>query len=169
RRILIIGGVAGGASTAARARRLDEHAHIILFEKGPDPSFANCGMPYYLGGQITQRAALSVQTPASLKARLNLDVRVKTEVTSIDRAAKTVAVTSLLTGETSVEPYDALVLSMGSAPFKPPIPGIDRPGCLALRNLEDMDAIDRWLRETAAKKAVVAGGGFIGMEVAEQL
>jgi NADPH-dependent 2,4-dienoyl-CoA reductase/sulfur reductase-like enzyme len=169
RRIVIVGGVAGGASAAARARRLDENASIIVFEKGPDPSFANCGMPYHLGGEIEDRAKLNVQTPASLKARLNLDVRTLTEVLSINRDAKTVTVVEYETKRQYSEPYDDLILSVGAKPFMPPIPGIDRKGNFALRNLQDMDQIDDWLRESGAKRAVVAGAGFIGVEMAEQL
>uniref|UniRef100_A0A7S4AZR6 Rhodanese domain-containing protein n=1 Tax=Chrysotila carterae TaxID=13221 RepID=A0A7S4AZR6_CHRCT len=169
KRIVVVGAVAGGASAAARARRLDEHATITLFEKGPDPSFANCGLPYYIGGEITDRAKLSVQTPASLHARLNLDVRVLTEVISIDSQAKTVTTRHLPTGTEETHPYDDLILSPGSKPFIPPIPGIKRPGAFALRNLEDMDVIHSWLSGKDAKTAVVAGGGFIGIEMAEQL
>uniref|UniRef100_A0A0G4HQW4 Rhodanese domain-containing protein n=1 Tax=Chromera velia CCMP2878 TaxID=1169474 RepID=A0A0G4HQW4_9ALVE len=169
KKIVIVGGVAGGASAAARARRLDEHASIVIFEKGPDPSFANCGMPYFIGGEITDRSKLSVQTPASLKARLNLDVRVHTEVLSINRQAKTVQWKNLVSGDTGTEPYDALVLSMGAQPFKPPIPGIEREGNLTLRNLEDMDRIVERMKSIGAKTACVCGAGFIGVEMAEQL
>eukprot|EP00962_Isochrysis_galbana_P037547 scaffold13167_cov123-Isochrysis_galbana.AAC.1 len=173
-KVVVVGAVAGGASCAARLRRLNEHARIVLFERGPDPSFANCGMPYHIGKEIEDRSKLSVATPASLKAKLNLDVRVRSEVTSIDTAAKTVAVTDLASARTYVEPYDELVLSLGAKPFLPPIPGIGREGNLALRNLEDMDRIISWISggadgQGAAKTAVVAGGGFIGIEMAEQL
>jgi len=169
RKYVIVGAVAGGAAAAARLRRLDESASIIVLDKGPDPSFANCGMPYYIGGEIADRHKLNVQTPASLKARLNLDVRVRTEVLSIDPAAKTVRAKNLVTGEEYTESYDALTLSMGAKPFAPPIPGIDRAGNFALRNLEDMDRIKAAVSAQGAKTAVVAGGGFIGIEMAEQL
>eukprot|EP00961_Rhodomonas_salina_P253816 3430141-Rhodomonas_salina.2 len=169
KRIVIIGGVAGGASAAARCRRLDENASIVIFEKGPDPSFANCGMPYYLGGEIKDRARLNIQTPETLKGSLALDVRVLTEVMEINRDKKTVSVKEYVSGKLYDEPYDELILSVGAKPFVPPIPGIDRPGNFALRNLTDMDKIDNWIKDNGAKTAVVAGGGFIGVEMAEQL
>ena len=121
-KLVIIGGVAGGMSAAARARRLNETASIIVFEKGPDPSFANCGMPYFLGGEIKDRAALNVQTPKSLKERLDIDVRTSTEVIKIDRATKVVTARDS-TGKVYDEAYDYLILSLGASPFKPPIPG----------------------------------------------
>jgi len=169
RKYVVVGAVAGGASCAARLRRLDEKASIVVFEKGPDPSFANCGMPYYLGGEIKDRNALAVQTPASLLARLNLDVRVRTEATSIDTAKKIVKARDLRSGEEYTESYDELLISPGAKPFVPPIPGINRPGNLSLRNLEDMDRIKQWIEDRQCKTAVVAGGGFIGIEMAEQL
>ena len=192
-KLVVIGGVAGGMSAAARARRLNEAASIVVFEKGPDPSFANCGMPYYLGGEIKDRNALNVQTPKSLKDRLEIDVRTRTEVIKIDCAAKIVTVRCLSDGKEYDEPYDHLILSLGAAPFRPPIPGsccfvfrgipsflqhgltffritgIDRPGNLILRNLEDMDMIQEWILQNSAKTAVVCGAGFIGVEMAEQL
>lgn len=169
KRILIVGGVAGGASAAARARRLSEEAEIIVFERGPYVSFANCGLPYLLGGEIPERGDVLLQTPASLKARLNLDVRVRHEVIGIDRARKTVTVRKTDTGETFGEAYDALILSMGASPLKPPIPGIDRPGHFAIRNVQDTDAVEAWINEQQPRRVVVAGGGFIGLEMAEQL
>eukprot|EP00285_Hemiselmis_virescens_P015200 CAMPEP_0173383216 /NCGR_PEP_ID=MMETSP1356-20130122/5757_1 /TAXON_ID=77927 ORGANISM="Hemiselmis virescens, Strain PCC157" /NCGR_SAMPLE_ID=MMETSP1356 /ASSEMBLY_ACC=CAM_ASM_000847 /LENGTH=578 /DNA_ID=CAMNT_0014337965 /DNA_START=206 /DNA_END=1942 /DNA_ORIENTATION=- len=169
RKLVVVGGVAGGASCAARARRLDEQAEIVVFEKGHDPSFANCGMPYYLGGEIKDRSALNVQTEGSLKARLNLTVHCLTEVTKVNREAKTVSVKEYTTGKEYDEPYDDLVLSVGAAPFKPPIPGIERDGNISLRNLNDMDKIHDWINSTGGKRAVVAGAGFIGVEMAEQL
>ena len=123
-KLVVIGGVAGGMSAAARARRLNESASIIVFEKGPDPSFANCGMPYFLGGEIKDRTALNLQTPKSLKDRLEIDVRIRTEVIKIDRAAKTVTAKDLTSGKQYDEPYDHLILSLGASPFKPPIPGL---------------------------------------------
>jgi NADPH-dependent 2,4-dienoyl-CoA reductase/sulfur reductase-like enzyme len=122
--IVVIGGVAGGMSAAARARRLNEAATIVVFEKGPDPSFANCGMPYYLGGEIKERASLNVQTPKSMKERLEIDVRTRTEVIKIDRAGKKVTARDLSTGKEYEQAYDHLILSLGASPFRPPIPGL---------------------------------------------
>eukprot|EP00306_Pavlova_sp_CCMP459_P007916 CAMPEP_0185160020 /NCGR_PEP_ID=MMETSP1139-20130426/3384_1 /TAXON_ID=298111 /ORGANISM="Pavlova sp., Strain CCMP459" /LENGTH=657 /DNA_ID=CAMNT_0027725211 /DNA_START=19 /DNA_END=1990 /DNA_ORIENTATION=+ len=169
RQYVVIGAVAGGAACAARLRRLDEQASIIVFEKGPDPSFANCGMPYYIGGEIKERGKLAVQTPKSLNARLNLDVRTLTEVLSIDTAGRSVRAKNLVNGEEYSVSYDELLLSPGAKPFLPPIPGIERAGNLSLRNLEDMDRIKTWIEAQQCKTAVVAGGGFIGIEMAEQL
>lgn len=167
KKLLIVGGVAGGASAAARARRLDENAEIILFERGPDISFANCGLPYHIGGTIADRDKLLVTTPAAMEAKFNLDVRTRSEVVSIDRAAKTIAVKNLETGEEYTEAYDALILSPGAAPIRPPIPGIDNPNVLTLRNLQDMDAIMQRLNEQS--RVAVIGGGYIGLEMAEAL
>ncbi|MFN8520930.1 MAG: FAD-dependent oxidoreductase [Chloroflexota bacterium] len=166
RRIVIVGGVAGGMSCAARARRLDEHAQIVLLERGDHVSVATCGLPYYLGGEITDEARLQVQTPRSLAASLDLDVRVRHEVTGLDVEHRTVTVRS----DTGVEAlaYDALVLSPGSLPARPPIPGMDSPRVRTLRTIHDarrlMDDIG-----SGARHAVVLGGGFIGLEVAEAL
>jgi NADPH-dependent 2,4-dienoyl-CoA reductase/sulfur reductase-like enzyme/rhodanese-related sulfurtransferase len=167
KKLLIVGGVAGGASAAARARRLDENAEIILFERGPDISFANCGLPYHIGGEIEDRAKLLITTPESMTARFNIEVRVRNEVVSIDRKEKTVSVKNLETGESYSESYTHLILSPGAAPMRPPIPGIEHPKVLTLRNLEDMDGIIKALenRETVA----VIGGGYIGLEMAEAL
>lgn len=179
KKIVIIGGVAGGASAAARARRLSEGSTIVLLQSGPDVSFASCGMPYYIGGEITDRSQMSVQTPQSLHDRLELDVRVNAHVTRIDPIAKTVTVLHRTDGPVDDAPYeesyDELILAVGAAPFKPPIPGIDRPGLFTLRNLQDMDAIVRWLNTKAEQMAVadmhcvVAGAGFVGLEMVEQL
>lgn len=169
KRILIVGGVAGGASAAARARRLSEDAEILVFERGPHVSFANCGLPYHLGGDIPSRDKLILQTPESLRARFNLDVRTNSEVTRIDRSAKSIQVRELQTGRVYSEAYDAVILATGASPLKPPIPGIDRPGHFALRNIPDMDAILEWISNHNAKRAVVVGGGYIGLETAEQL
>ncbi len=166
-KLLVVGGVAGGASAAARARRLDETAEIILFERGPDISFANCGLPYHIGGTIADRDKLLVTTPEIMQRKYNFDVRTQTEVMSIDRANKTVVAKNLQTGEEYTESYDALVLSPGAAPMRPPIPGIDNPYVLTLRNLQDMDRIIE--RLDGKKSAAVIGGGFIGLEVAEAL
>ncbi len=168
-RVLIVGGVAGGMSCAARARRLAEDAEIVVFERGPHVSFANCGLPYFLGGEISDRNKLLVQTPERLKAAFNLDVRVRSEVTAIRRDRKEIVVRDLATGRVYAERYDALVLSTGAAPIVPRVPGAERLGNFVLRSLEDMDAIDEWVRLRGAEKAVVIGGGFIGLEVAEQL
>jgi len=167
-RIVIIGGVAGGASAAARARRLSESAQITVFERGHHVSFANCGLPYYLGRDITDHDDLLLHTPQSLKARFNLDVKTRHEVLSVNPAAKTVQVQNLETHAVFDEPYDALLLAPGAAPLVPPFPGKDRPGIFTLRNITDMDAIDAWIEQNKAKQAVVIGGGFIGLEVAEQ-
>jgi NADPH-dependent 2,4-dienoyl-CoA reductase/sulfur reductase-like enzyme/rhodanese-related sulfurtransferase len=167
-KLVIVGGVAGGASAAARARRLSEDAEIVLFERGPDVSFANCGLPYYIGGEIADREKLLVVKPALLKDRFRLDVRTRTSVESIDRAAKTVRVRSLADGREYEEPYDKLILAPGAAPLRPPIPGIDLPGIVTLRNLEDTDRI-KALVDRGIRGAVVVGAGFIGLEMAENL
>ena len=169
KRILVVGGVAGGMSAAARARRLSEDAKIIVFERGPYPSFANCGLPYYLGGEIVDHDDLLVQTPENLRSRFNLDVRVFNEVLAIDRAARQVRVRRLKTGEEYTEAYDALVLAPGATPLKPPIPGIDRPGHFTLRTIPDVDAMDAWINQRHPQRALIVGGGFIGLEMAEQL
>ncbi len=167
KRIVIIGGVAGGASAAARARRLSEDAKIVLFERGPHVSFANCGLPYHIGGDISDRRKLLVQTPESLRTRFNLDVRVNSEVIRIDRSAKEVLVRERLTGREYREPYDALVLSPGAEPVRLPVPGADDPRVLTLRNLEDMDAIISAADSATVEHALVIGGGYIGLEMAE--
>lgn len=166
-RLVIVGGVAGGASAAARARRLSEHAEIILLERGPHVSFANCGLPYHIGGEIPERKALLVQTPERLNARFDLDVRVNTEALAIDRAAKTLRTRHTKTGAEKELPYDALILSPGAEPLRPALPGIEHPRVFTLRNLPDMDRI---LEACAgAKRAVVVGAGYIGLEMAEAL
>ena len=165
-KLLIVGGVAGGASAAARARRLSEDAHIILFERGPDVSFANCGLPYYLGGEIAERDKLLVVTPERLRTRFNLDVRVRTSVEAIDRAAKKVRVRDLASGREYEETYDKLILAPGAAPLRPPLPGIDLPGIFTLRNLQDVDRIKARI-DQGVKQAVVIGAGFIGLELVE--
>lgn len=169
KKVVIVGGVAGGMSCAARARRLSEKSPIVVFERGPYPSFANCGLPYHIGGEIADRSKLMVQTSEKLRAVQNIDVRVRSEVISIDRAAKSVRVRDLESGREYDESYDALVLSPGAAPLRPPVPGIDRAGVFTLRNIPDMDAIIAWIAEHGARRAVVGGGGYIGLEVAEQL
>lgn len=165
-KLLIIGGVAGGASAAARSRRLSEDAHIIMFERGPDVSFANCGLPYFVGGEINQRDKLLVTTPERLRSRFNLDVRVRTSVEAIDRVAKKVRVRDLVSGREYEEAYDKLILAPGAAPLRPPIPGIDLPGISTLRNLQDVDRIKERV-DQGVKQAVVVGAGFIGLELVE--
>lgn len=167
KRIVIIGGVAGGASAAARLRRLDEEAEIVVLERGPDVSFANCGLPYHIGGEIEDRTKLAVQTPASLRALLKLDIRNRTEATAIDREAKTVRIRNRATGAEESLAYDKLVLSPGASPLRPPLEGIDLPGIYTLRNLEDMDRIKEAAQ--SARRVIVIGAGFIGLEMAEQL
>ncbi|HIS50807.1 MAG TPA: FAD-dependent oxidoreductase [Candidatus Gallacutalibacter pullistercoris] len=169
KKVVIIGGVAGGASAAARLRRLDENAHIVVVERGPYISFANCGLPYYLGGTIQDRAALTLQTPESFKARFNVDVRVFSEAVSIQPDNKTVTIHNHNTGEEYEESYDSLILSMGADAAMPPIPGIDSKKVFTVRNIPDTVAVKTYIEEHQAKKAVVAGGGFIGLEVAENL
>ena len=167
-KLLIVGGVAGGASAAARARRLSEDAEIILFERGPDVSFANCGLPYYVGGKIADRNKLLVTTPDRLRSRFRLDVRTSSSVEAIDRVARTVRVRELSTGREYVESYDKLILAPGAAPLTPPIPGIDLPGIFTLRNLQDVDRI-KSVVTSGIKQAVVVGAGFIGLELVENL
>jgi len=168
-RILIVGGVAGGASAAARARRLSEDADIIVFEKGPYVSYANCGLPYYLGNEIPDRSHLLVQTPESLYQRFRLDVRVRSEVIRIDRDARQVVVRDLAAERDYAEPYDALILATGAVPLRPPIPGIERGGHFVLRDVPDALAVDAYLAAHPWGRAVVVGGGYIGLEMAEQL
>lgn len=167
-RTIIVGGVAGGMSCATRLRRLDENREIIIMEKGPDVSFANCGLPYYVSGEIEDRSKLLVQTPQSLKARFNLDVRVNSEVVAIDSTSKKIMVkTDTDTYELS---YDQLVLSPGAKPFIPPLVGIETAeNIFTLRNVPDVDRIVSAIDQSMPKKAVVIGAGFIGLEMAESL
>lgn len=165
-RVLIVGGVAGGMGVATRLRRQDEAAEIIVFERGPEISFANCGLPYHLSGTIPAREQLILQTPKTIGDRFGVEVRVLHEVVSINAVAKSVEVKNLTTGEVSSEQYDSLVLSPGAVPIKLPIPGVER--ALSLRNLVDLDAIVAAL-EADAKSAAILGGGFIGLEIAENL
>ncbi|MPS31066.1 MULTISPECIES: FAD-dependent oxidoreductase [unclassified Salinivibrio] len=167
-KIVIIGGVAGGASAAARARRLSEQAEIIMFERGPYVSFANCGLPYHVGGDITDRSKLLLQTPDSFRARFNVDVCINSTVTAINREAKTVTVTRA-DGSNYQESYDKLLLSPGAAPIMPPIPGLDNPLTHSLRNIPDMDAILHTIEMNNPSHATVVGGGFIGLEMMEAL
>ena len=169
KRILIVGGVAGGASAAARLRRLDETAEIIMFERGDYISFANCGLPYYIGGAIKNRDDLLLQTPESFKKRFNVDVRVKSEVIKINRSEKTIDVIELSTGRKYAERYNRLILSPGAEPVRPAIDGIDSSRVFTLRNVADVDRIDEFIKTNNAKKAVVVGAGYIGLEMAENL
>ncbi|MDC1105667.1 FAD-dependent oxidoreductase [Prolixibacteraceae bacterium] len=166
---LIIGGVAGGATTAARLRRVDEQSEIIMLEKGPYISYANCGLPYYIGGIIKDRSKLLVQTPEGFGKRFNIDVRTYSEAVEIDSENKEVTVLNHQTDETYKLSYDKLVLSPGAKPVVPPIPGINSPKILTLRNVEDTDRIKEFVDKVTPKKAVVIGAGFIGLEMAENL
>lgn len=168
KKVLIVGGVAGGASAAARLRRIDENAEIILFEKGSYISFANCGLPYYIGNVITDRSKLLLQTPEAMKKRFNIDVRVNSEVVSIDKTNKKITVKSS-DDTTYEESYDELILSPGSSPLKPPIPGIDSPNIFTIWNIPDTDAIKEYVEKEQIKNTAIIGGGFIGIEMAENL
>lgn len=167
-KLVIVGGVAGGASAAARARRVSEDAEIVVLERGPDVSFANCGLPYYVGETIATRDKLLVTTPERLHERFRLDVRTRSSVEAIDRVLKTVHVRDLATGREYVEPYDKLILSPGASPVRPPIPGIDLPQVFTLRNLQDVDRIKQVV-DAGARRAVMVGAGFIGLELVENL
>ncbi len=166
KRFVIIGGVAGGASAAARARRLSEHVQITLIERGPDVSFANCGLPYYIGGEITDRSKLSLHTPESLKQLLNIEIRTKTEALKINRDLKVVTVCNS-SGKEEEIPYDKLLLSPGASPVRPQLPGIDDSRIMTLRTLQDMDTIKE--RMVTTRKVLVIGAGFIGLEMVEML
>lgn len=168
-KVVIIGGVAGGATAAARMRRESEDAQIVLFERGEYVSYANCGLPYYIGGTISERDRLFVQTVEGFVNRFNIDIRVKSEVTAIDLKSKTVAVLNRLTNESYTESYDKLIVSTGAEPIKPPMPGIDNPKIFSLRNVPDMDHIKSYIDQHNPKRAVVIGGGFIGLEMVENL
>ena len=168
-KVVIIGGVAGGATAAARMRRESEDAQIVLFERGEYVSYANCGLPYYIGGTISERDRLFVQTVEGFVNRFNIDIRVKSEVTAIDLKSKTVTVLNRLTNESYTESYDKLIVSTGAEPIKPPMPGIDNPKIFSLRNVPDMDHIKSYIDQHNPKRAVVIGGGFIGLEMVENL
>ncbi len=168
-RVLVVGGVAGGASCAARLRRLDETAEIVVFERGPHVSFANCGLPYHVGDVIREEKNLFLATPALFKARFAIDVRTRHEVLSIDRARTEIEVKDLGSGLVARERYDALVLSPGASPVRPPFPGGDLPGIFTLRTVPDSAAIRAWIERREVKRALVVGAGFIGVEMAENL
>jgi NADPH-dependent 2,4-dienoyl-CoA reductase/sulfur reductase-like enzyme/rhodanese-related sulfurtransferase len=166
---VIIGGVAGGATAAARLRRLDENAEIVLLERGEHVSYANCGLPYYAGGVIQDRNALFLMTPARFEATLDIDVRTGHEVTAIHPAEKRVTVVERADGRRYDEPYDALVLAPGAEPVRPAIPGVENERIFTLRSVSDIDTIKHWLDTQKPERAVVVGGGFIGLEMAENL
>ena len=168
-KVVIIGGVAGGASTAARLRRVDEEAEIVMLEKGPYVSFANCGLPYYLSRTINEREKLLVTTPESLREMLNIDARPNSEVIAIDRAGKSVIIREHGSGREYSETYDKLVLAPGAEPIVPPLPGVELEGVFILHNIPELDALDGYIKAKHVKHAVVIGGGFIGLEVAENL
>lgn len=168
KKVLIVGGVAGGASAAARLRRLDENAEIIMFERDEYISFANCGLPYYIGENIKERSKLLVQTPAAMKARFNIDVRNNSEVIKVDTAHKTVTVKSKAKGIYE-ESYDNLILSPGAKAIRPNIPGIESEKIFTLRNIPDTDKIKAYVDQKGINHAVVIGGGFVGVEMAENL
>ncbi|MGE7056182.1 FAD-dependent oxidoreductase, partial [Paenibacillus glucanolyticus] len=169
-KIIIVGGVAGGASAAARLRRLDESSSIILVERGEYISFANCGLPYYIGETIKERSKLLVQTVPGLSSRYQLDIRNLSEVTSIQRQEKQVTIKNLRTGDIYTESYDYLILSPGAKPIVPDIPGLSESrNVFTLRNIPDTDRIKQYIEKEKPKEAVVVGGGFIGLEMAENL
>ena len=169
KRLLVVGGVAGGASVAARARRLSEDYEIIIFERGEHVSFANCGLPYYVGDVIQDEDELLVATPERFEQRFAIEVRVENEVTSIDRQGKEIEVHDLRSGRRYRERYDVLALAPGAQAIRPPIPGIDLPGIFALRTIPDSRLLRDWISARQAKSALVVGGGFIGLEMAENL
>ena len=166
---LIVGGVAGGASCAARLRRLDEKAEIVILERGEFVSFANCGLPYYIGGEISDKSRLTLQTPQSFKARFNVDVRIFSEVVSVDTINKVVTIHDLDNDQTYQESYDKLVLSPGAMPIKPPLEGVDLDNVFTLRNIPDTLKIKQYIKTNKPRSAVIVGGGYIGVEMAENL
>ena len=169
KKVVIVGGVAGGASAAARLRRLDENAEIVMFEKGEYISFANCGLPYYVSGEIKEQSALTLQTPKSFNSKFNVDVRILSEVIGINPKDKTVTVKKVVDGTTYEETYDTLVLSMGADPIRPNIKGIDSSKVFTIRNIPDTLRLKEYVDYKKPKSAVVVGGGFIGIEIAENI
>lgn len=169
KRVLIVGGVAGGATCAARLRRLDETAEIHVFDRGHHVAFANCGLPYFVGDVIAEERRLLVASPDLFRHRFNVAVHTRTEVLGIDRAAREIRVRDLETGQERTEAYDALVLAPGAAPIRPPIPGLDTPGVFTVRSIPDSRAIRAWIEARAPRSALVVGGGFIGLEMLENL
>ena len=168
-KVVIIGGVAGGATAAARLRRLDERAEIIILERTGYVSYANCGLPYYVGGVIVDRDELTLQTPESFWDRFRIDARVRQEVTAIDPEGKTVTVHTLDSGKFYTETYDKLILAPGAKPTVPALSGVDSERVFTLRTVEDTLRIRRFVQDQKPKTAVLAGGGFIGLEMAENL
>ena len=168
-KVVIVGGVAGGASAAARIRRLDEHAQIIMIERSGYVSYANCGLPYYVGGVIKEQEELTLQTPESFWDRFRIDVRVRQEVTAINPAEKNVTVRALDSGKSYTETYDKLLLAPGAKPTVPALSGVDSERVFTLRTVEDTLRIRRFVEDRKPKTAVLAGGGFIGLEMAENL
>jgi len=168
-KVVIVGGVAGGATAAARIRRLDEQAQIVVFERSGYVSYANCGLPYYIGDVITEAGELTLQTPESFYTRFRVDMRVRHEVIGIHPEKKTVSVRNLETGEVFEEGYDKLLLSPGAKPIRPRMPGIDKEKIFTLRTVEDTMKIKEFVRENRPRSAVLVGGGFIGLELAENL
>lgn len=169
RRVLVVGGVAGGASCAARLRRLDEALEIVVYDRGPYVSFANCGLPYYVGNVIPDERRLLVASQGLFRERFNIEVHTETEVTGVDRVARTITVHDRRNQAVRTEPYDALVLAPGAAPIRPPLAGIDLPGVFAVRDIPDSRRIRAWIADHDAHTAVVVGGGFIGLEMVENL
>jgi NADPH-dependent 2,4-dienoyl-CoA reductase/sulfur reductase-like enzyme/rhodanese-related sulfurtransferase len=169
KRVVIVGGVAGGATCAARLRRLDEDAEIVILDRGYYVSFANCGLPYFVGNVIKEESKLLLASPELFRERFNIEVRIRNEAIAIDRQSHHVIVRDVDSGREYREPYDALVLSPGASPIRPPLPGIDLPGIFTLRTLPDSEDIREWIESTAPRRAVVVGGGFIGLEMAENL
>src|SRR5512145_1393330 len=161
-KVIIVGGVAGGASCAARLRRLDEQAEILMVERGPYVSYANCGLPYHVGGVIEKESSLLVATEQTFRSHFAIDCRTRCEVVGIAAAHKTVALKHHVTGEVTTEPYDKLVLSPGAAPIRPALPGIDLPGIFSVRTVPDSVRIRSWITDRRATRALVVGGGFIG-------
>lgn len=169
KKILIIGGVAGGASAAARLRRMDEEAEIIILERGADISFANCGLPYYVGGVIPRRQSLLIQTPQAMKSRFNIDVRILNEAIKVIPEKKTIVIRDLNQDAEYQEEYDYLILCPGASPIIPEIPGVEGDNVFVVRNIPDSDRIKHYVEHTGARKAVILGGGFIGLEMGEML
>lgn len=164
RRIVVVGGVAAGASAATKARRTDEGAEILTFERGPYVSFANCGLPYFVGGDIPEVEDLLLMTPERFAERFRIRVELHHEATRIDRSTRRIQVRDLRSGEIRWEPYDRLILAPGSRPVMTPIPGIDRPGVFSLTTVPDAEELRRWARDPRVRQAVVVGAGFIGLE-----
>ncbi|KAB2332815.1 FAD-dependent oxidoreductase [Bacillus mesophilum] len=169
KKVVIVGGVAGGASVAARARRLDEHAEIIMFEKGPHVSFSNCSLPYHLSGIVEDSQKLVLMNPEIFKKRFNIEARVRQEVVKINRKEKTISVKNLATSEYYEETYDHLVLSPGAKPMRPNLEGVNNTNVFTVRNVVDIEKMHRFIKTEKVQKAAVIGGGFIGVEVAENL